>query len=91
MKILVINGPNLNMLGIREPDVYGKQDFRTLEKFIKSSASELGHSVQEESLALCCPESNLSPPLCPQRPRGILHWLGPGVGANSSSHGQDAH
>ena len=45
MKILVINGPNLNMLGIREPDVYGKQDFRTLEKFIKSSASELGHSV----------------------------------------------
>lgn len=54
-------------------------------------ASELGHSMQEESLALCCPESNLSPPLCPQRPRGTLHWLGLGVGANSSSHGQDAH
>ena len=45
MKILVINGPNLNMLGIREPDVYGKQDFRALEEFIKSSAAELGHSV----------------------------------------------
>ena len=41
MKILVINGPNLNMLGIREPDVYGKQSFSELEKFIVSSAKEL--------------------------------------------------
>ena len=45
MKILVINGPNLNMLGIREPDVYGKQNFRALEEFIKSSAAALGHNV----------------------------------------------
>ena len=45
MKILVINGPNLNMLGIREPDIYGKQDFKALEKFIRDSAEELGHSV----------------------------------------------
>ena len=45
MKILVINGPNLNMLGIREPDIYGKQSFHALEEFIKSSADELGHSV----------------------------------------------
>lgn len=45
MKILVINGPNLNMLGIREPDIYGKQDFKALEGFIRSSAEELGHSV----------------------------------------------
>lgn len=45
MKILVINGPNLNMLGIREPDIYGKQDFKSLEQFIRSSAESLGHNV----------------------------------------------
>lgn len=45
MKILVINGPNLNMLGIREPDVYGANTFKDLEEFIKTSADELGLSV----------------------------------------------
>ena len=45
MKLLVINGPNLNMLGIREPTIYGKQDFKALETYIRSSAKELGHSV----------------------------------------------
>ena len=45
MKILVINGPNLNMLGIREPDIYGKEDFAALQDFIRASAQELGHTV----------------------------------------------
>ena len=45
MKLLVINGPNLNMLGIREPDIYGKQDFKALEAYIRASAEELGHQV----------------------------------------------
>ena len=44
-KILVINGPNLNMLGIREPDIYGKQDFAALEEYIRSSADEFGLRV----------------------------------------------
>ena len=45
MKILVINGPNLNMLGIREPDIYGAQNFAALEKFIRESANELSINV----------------------------------------------
>lgn len=36
MKILVINGPNINMLGIREPDIYGRETFASLEKKIKA-------------------------------------------------------
>ena len=35
MKILVINGPNLNMLGIREPDIYGKNSYNDLIEYIK--------------------------------------------------------
>ena len=45
MKILVINGPNLNMLGIREPDIYGAQTFAALENFIKDCASKLNIDV----------------------------------------------
>ena len=45
MKILVINGPNLNMLGIREPDIYGKQDFEALQKYIRECADTLSLKV----------------------------------------------
>ncbi len=41
-KVLVINGPNLNLLGIREPELYGKKTYADLVKFIKKSAKELG-------------------------------------------------
>ena len=46
MKFLVINGPNLNMLGIREPDVYGKQTFADLMDFIRTSASDAKVDVE---------------------------------------------
>ena len=42
MKLLIINGPNLNMLGLREPDIYGRQDYPALEHFIRETCSEQG-------------------------------------------------
>lgn len=42
MKILVINGPNLNLLGVREPELYGRRDFAALEAYIRASCRELG-------------------------------------------------
>ena len=42
MKFLIINGPNLNMLGLREPEIYGKQDFAALCDFIENSCKENG-------------------------------------------------
>ncbi len=42
MKIKIINGPNLNMLGIREPDVYGKSTYKDLVEFVTSVCAENG-------------------------------------------------
>ena len=45
MKIYVINGPNLNMLGIREPDKYGSESYESLIEMVKSHCKELGAEV----------------------------------------------
>lgn len=46
MKLLVINGPNLNMLGIRERALYGAQDYAALCDFVRAQAERLGVSVE---------------------------------------------
>ena len=42
MKLLFLNGPNLNMLGIREPDIYGRGTYADLENYIRDFCGELG-------------------------------------------------
>lgn len=45
MKFLILNGPNINMLGIREPDIYGKETYEDLVSLIKEHAKKRGVSV----------------------------------------------
>ncbi len=45
MNILVINGPNINMLGIREPGIYGRQDYQALLDLIENTGRDLGISI----------------------------------------------
>lgn len=46
MKILVVNGPNLNLLGVREPDLYGRGTYAELTDFIGRVAAECGAEVE---------------------------------------------
>ncbi len=46
MKLLVINGSNINMLGIREPDIYGTESYAELIRLINAHAAELGIAVE---------------------------------------------
>lgn len=46
MKILVINGPNINMLGIREPEIYGRQSYQDLLDLIYQTGQEVGVEVE---------------------------------------------
>jgi len=46
MKIFVLNGPNINMLGIREPHIYGSNTYEDLKKEVKAYADEKGADVE---------------------------------------------
>ena len=47
MKLLVLNGPNLNLLGLREPDIYGKRSYADLERFLRDCAGEIGADLED--------------------------------------------
>ena len=46
MKLLILNGANINMLGIREPDIYGRQSFQNLIDSVQAHADEKGVQVE---------------------------------------------
>ena len=44
-RILLLNGPNLNLLGTREPDIYGRDSLQTIEARLKTTARDRGHDL----------------------------------------------
>ena len=57
MKILVINGPNMNMLGIRQPEIYGHATYEDLKSMIAGEAERLGAEVSAARISAMCPTS----------------------------------
>jgi len=46
MKILVINGPNINLLGLREPELYGSKNYTALVEFVQAICADAGIEVE---------------------------------------------
>ena len=79
MKLLVINGVNLNMLGAREPELYGKQDYTALVKFIKTVAKSNGVGVK-------CFQSNCEGAICTEIQRAQNKFDGIIINAGAYTH-----
>ncbi len=69
MKILVLHGPNLNLLGTREPDLYGRESLKDINKAIAALAGELGVSVE-------CRQSNIEGELVTWIQEAAGHYQG---------------
>ena len=79
MKILVINGVNLNMVGIREPSIYGKQDFKFLVKYIKDEGKKLGIKVTHF-------QSNSEGAICTKIQKALNKYDGIIINAGAYTH-----
>ncbi|MBQ9513827.1 MAG: 3-dehydroquinate dehydratase [Clostridia bacterium] len=79
MKILVINGVNLNMLGKREPTLYGNEDYRALIKKIKAHAKDSGVKVK-------CFQSNSEGDICTAIQKAYNKFDGIVINAGAYTH-----
>ena len=79
MKILVINGANLNMLGIREPELYGKNNYKTLIKNVKMHAKEIGVKVK-------CYQSNCEGAIVTKIQKAFSRYDGIIINAGAYTH-----
>ena len=79
MKLLVINGVNLNMLGVREPDLYGKKDYKALVDSIRSAAKSCGVAVK-------CFQSNSEGDICSMIQKAYGKYDGIVINAGAYTH-----
>lgn len=79
MKILVINGVNLNMLGIREPKIYGNSTYKDLVKQIKIHAKSVGVKVK-------CFQSNSEGDICTAIQKAYKKYDGIVINAGAYTH-----
>ena len=79
MKLLVINGVNLNMLGKREVELYGKQDYKALVGFIKTAAKSCGVKVK-------CFQSNSEGDICTAIQKALGKYDGIIINAGAYTH-----
>lgn len=79
MKILVINGVNLNMLGIREPELYGEKDYKSLVRYIKAYA-------KEKQVKVKCVQSNYEGKIVETIQKAYKRYDGIIINAGAYSH-----